>query len=416
MQKSPLYLHNTLSRKKERFESRAPEKVKMFTCGPSIYGDAHIGNYRTFVFEDVLQRYLEYIGFEVERLIPFTDVEDKAIMEARKQERSLRELTGPVEERFRNEAGLLHIKLPEHIPRSSETVDQAAKLIRILLEKGYAYRHGKDIFFNPLKYKGFGRLYGLDMSRWPKKQRRFRRDTYPGQRWNLGDFILWHGSPKNGISWDSEIGRGRPSWNIDDPAAITKHLGTTIDISCGGVDNLFRHHDYNLAVMEAVSGEPFCGTWLHGEHVMADGAKMSKSKGNIVYLTDLLNQGYPAEYVRFFLMETHYREKLNLQKESLRKSAGKLLTLKEMVKKLTGEGLKGRSSFGRAGELVRGIDEKFRERMNDDLNVGAAFEEIRDSMARLMALKGKEGISGESKEELIHTLKKINGVLQILEL
>ena len=416
MQKSPLYLRNTLSGKKERFESREAGKVKIFTCGPSIYGNAHIGNYRTFIFEDVLQRYLEYLGFEVERLIPFTDVEDKAISEAGKQKKTLRELTGPVEERFIDEAACLHIKLPRYIPRSSETVDEAARLIHILLDKGYAYRHGKSIFFDPLKYKGFGRLYGLDMSRWPKEKRRFRKDTYPGQRWNLGDFILWHGTTKDGISWDAEIGRGRPSWNIQDPAAITKHLGTAIDIACGGVDNLFRHHDYNLAVMEAVSGEPFCKTWLHGEHVVVNGVKMSKSKGNIVYLTDLLKQGYPAEYVRFFLMETHYRQRLNLQEETLQKSAGTLLTFREMVKKLTGEGLMGRSSFGRAGELVRGIDEKFRERMNDDLNVGAAFEDIRDSMAQLMALKGKEGISGESKEELIRNLKKINGVLQILKL
>ncbi len=388
----------------------------MFTCGPSIYGNAHIGNYRTFIFEDVLQRYLEYLGFEVERLIPFTDVEDKAITEARKQKKTLRELTDPVEERFINEAKCLHIKLPGYIPRSSETVDQAARLIQILLEKGYAYRHGKNIFFDPLKYEGFGRLYGLDMSQWPKKKRRFRKDTYPGQRWNLGDFILWHGSTKDEISWNTELGDGRPSWNIDDPAAITKHLGTAIDIACGGVDNLFRHHDYNLALMEAASGESFCKTWLHGEHVVVDGAKMSKSKGNIVYLADLLNQGYPPEYVRFFLMETHYKEKLNLREGALEQSAGRLLTCREMVNKLTEKGKEGKSFSHQADERVRGMEKKFRERMNDDLDVGKAFRDIRKDMVQLMTLKQAEGLSEENREELIRTLKKINNVLQILNL
>ena len=414
MQNPSLYLQNTLTRKKELFQSREPGKVKIFTCGPSIYGNAHIGNYRTFIFEDVLQRYLEYLGFEVARIIPFTDVEDKSIKEAKKREISLQELTGPVEKRFRKEAELLRIKLPDYIPRSSETVDQAAKLIQILLDKGYAYRHGNDIFFDPLKYEGFGRLYGLDMSRWPEKKRRFGKDTYPGQRWNLGDFILWHGSAKDEISWNTGLGDGRPSWNIDDPAAITKHLGPTIDIACGGVDNLIRHHDYNLAVMEAVSGESFCRTWLHGEHVVVDGAKMSKSKGNIVYLTDLLKQGYPPAYVRFFLMETHYREKLNLREEALQQSAGRLLTLREMAKKLTGEDSTGSRSSYQAGELVRGIERKFREWMSDDLNVGAAFQEIRNNMVQLMELKQKEEISGEHREELIRALKKIDGVLQVL--
>lgn len=416
MQDSALYLTNTLTRKKERFRSREPGKVKMFTCGPSTYGNAHIGNYRTFIFEDVLQRYLEYLDFEVERVIPFTDVEDKAIVEAQKQKKRLRELTGPVEERFLKEARQLAIKLPPHIPRSSKTVDQAVRLIRILLDKGYAYRHGKDIFFDPLKCKDFGRLYGLDMSRWPKKKRRFRKDTYPGQRWNLGDFILWHGSTKKDMFWDTEIGQGRPSWNIQDPAAITRYLGYAIDIACGGVDNLIRHHDYNLAIMEAISGESFCKFWVHGGHVVADGAKMSKSKGNIVYLTDLLAQGYPAGYVRFFLMDTHYRKKLNLRKEALQKSAGKLLTLREMVGNLTEKDLKVGPSSLQAEELVMGIEKKFLERMNDDLDVRGAFREIREHLVQLMALKGRGEISRKDVEGLSRRLLKIDGVFQVFHL
>ncbi|MEJ2034494.1 MAG: class I tRNA ligase family protein [Deltaproteobacteria bacterium] len=182
LQTAPLYLYNTLTRRKERFASREPGRVKMFTCGPSIYSWPHVGNYRTFLFEDLLQRYLEYLGYRVERVINFTDVEDKSVDEASRQGLSLADLTEPVAECFRKEAALLAIDLPEFIPRSSTSVEEAVRLIRILLEKGYAYWHEGDVFFDPLKYEGFGKLFGLDMSRWPKKKRRFRKDTYPGQR------------------------------------------------------------------------------------------------------------------------------------------------------------------------------------------------------------------------------------------
>ena len=246
-------LTNTLTRKKEIFKPRRDKAVKMFTCGPSIYSRPHVGNYRTFLYEDILQRYLEYLDYRVERLINFTDVEDKSISEAREKGITLGELTNPVAERFFKEAELLKIKLPGHIARSSTSVDAAVRLIRSLLDKGYAYWHGKDVFYDPLKFKGFGKLFGLDMSRWPEKRRRFGKDTYPGQRWNLGDFILWHGYKEKegeGYYWETELGRGRPSWNIQDPAMITKHLGDQIDIACGGVDNLYRHHDYTIAVIE----------------------------------------------------------------------------------------------------------------------------------------------------------------------
>ena len=183
--------------------------------------------------------------------------------------------------------------MPERIPRSSTSVEQAVYLIRKLLEKGCAYRHKGDIFFDPLKFEGFGKLFRLDMSKWPKTRKRFKQDTYPGRRWNLGDFILWHGCRKGDkVCWDTEIGRGRPSWNIQDPAMISETMGYSLDIFCGGIDNLYRHHDYNIAVMESVSGKELSRYWLHGQHVLVGGKKMSKSLHNIVYPEDLLAQGF----------------------------------------------------------------------------------------------------------------------------
>ena len=168
----------------------------------------------------------------------------------------------------------------------------AVDLIERLIDRGHAYRHKDEVFFDPLTYEGFGRLYGLEMDCWPERKIRFRRDTYPGHRWNRGDFILWHKRAKadGDIWWDSAIGQGRPAWNIQDAAMIVKHHGFEIDIHTGGIDNLYRHHDYTLAIMESASGKRFCPWWLHGGHLLVDGKKMSKTKGNVTYVDDLIKK------------------------------------------------------------------------------------------------------------------------------
>ena len=271
-------IYNTMSRSVEQFKSRGKGRVKIFTCGPSIYRRPHIGNYRTFLYEDILVRYLEYQGYEVDRIINFTDVEDKTISEASKEKSSVKDITENAAEFFYREAEDLKIRLPLDIPKSSTSVNEAAMIIARLIEKGYAYRHGDNIFFDPLKKEDFGKLYRLDMSKWPEKKMRFKKDTYNGRRWNRGDFILWHGyTGGDEPFWDTPIGKGRPSWNVQDPAMIVKHLGDQIDINCGGIDNIFRHHDYNIAVMEAYTGKSFANYYMHGEHLFVNGKPMSKA-------------------------------------------------------------------------------------------------------------------------------------------
>ena len=420
---SQLYLTNTLTRKKEAFEPKENKKVKLFTCGPSIYRRLHIGNYRTFLYEDVLHRYLEYLGYQVERIINFTDVEDKAIAEAYKRGVTLEELTTPIARQFIREAGLLRIKLPGHIPRSSEQVDQAVHLIKILLEKGYAYRHGKDIFYDPLTFRGFGRLYGLDMSRWPKRKVHFRKDNYAGQRWNLGDFIIWHGCKKrdrDSYCWKTDIGRGRPAWNIQDPAIVTKHLGYRIDISCGGVDNLYRHHDYLIAVIEAITGQEFAHYWLHGEHLLVNGSKMSKSKGNIIYPEDLIGKGYEARHIRFYLIYGHYREKMNFTPEGFREVSRKLDSLREMARNLTGDipsALPAQSSkteISTHEELIHDLVSLFESNMNDDLQVKGAFDDLYGKLSELMALKMKRNLSWHDGQKIREALEKADSVFQVI--
>lgn len=414
-----LTLHNTMSRKKEKFTPRDPKNVKMFTCGPSIYRRPHLGNYRSFVWEDLLQRYLEYSGYKVSRVINFTDVEDKAIAEAEEAGLSLDQLTDQNAQIFFNEADLLKIKLPNRIPRSSTSVDQAVGLIRILLEKGYAYWDKGDVFFDPLKFEGFGKLFRLDMKQWPKKRRLFRKDTYPGRRWNLGDFILWHGFKEGDkVYWDTEIGRGRPSWNIQDPAMITPELGFEIDISCGGVDNLYRHHDYNIAVIESISGREFAPYWIHGEHLLSNGKKMSKSIGNIVYPEDLIREDSQPRHIRFYLLYGHHRKKMNLTREDLRK---KQLILDGFSN--TVEGLIGAESAGsspgtngpaEAESLLHQIVNGFEAEMNDDLNVKGAFDRVSEAVSKLERVHRDVGLSNSQLRRLEESLRRIDSVLQVI--
>lgn len=413
---SDLFLYNTLTRQKERFTPRKAENiVKMFTCGPSIYNWPHIGNFRTFLFEDILQRYLEYKGYTVERMINFTDIEDKSIHQANKDGVALEALTQPVARSFMEDCARLKISLPETIPRSSTSIEQAVYLTEQLLDKGFAYRHGGDIFYDPLKFKDFGKLYGLDMSRWPKQRTRFYKDTYPGKRWNRGDFILWKARRKEdgNIFWQTSLGEGRPAWNIQDPAMLTQHLGYEIDIWCGGIDNLYRHHDYNIAVTEGVSGKTLSRFWLHCEHVLIRKTKMSKSKGNILYVKDLLNTGYHPRHIRFFLIYTHFQQHIDVNNEHLQLARGKIDTLRDMLVLLE-NGNAAVKNTPAAQILIKEIQSAFERRMNDNLDVKGAFDDVFDNTRQLAKMKATGTLGSEQCRAAVEQLKQIDRVWQVL--
>jgi cysteinyl-tRNA synthetase len=348
------------------------------------------------------------------RVLNFTDIEDKAVEEAEKEGMEVHELTEKVANTFYKETELLNILPPTFNPRSSTSVDQAVFLIKGLLKNDIAYWHENDVFYDPLKFKGFGRLYGLDMTKWPKKKRHFKKDTYSGMRWNLGDFILWHGCEEGEkVCWDKELGSGRPSWNVQDPAMATKYLGFQIDIHCGGIDNLYRHHDYNLAVAEGVSGKKFSNFWLHGAHLLLDGKKMSKSKGNIVYLEDLVSKGYTPEHVRFYLIYGHYRGKMNLTEKRFRESAERLDSLRNMIKEL--KKTKGvKRSSQEVKTILENIKSDFEITMNNDLDVKAAFDSIYESVRKLLELKNQRKLSDSASKRVIDELRLIDEVLQVI--
>ncbi|MFP4643437.1 MAG: class I tRNA ligase family protein [Spirochaetales bacterium] len=393
-----LSLRNTLTGALEAFESREPGVVRIFTCGPSTYRRPHIGNYRSFLYEDLLVRYLEYLGYTVHRVINFTDVEDKTVTEAAARGESIGAVTSRVQEKFFEESELLQLKLPESIPRATESVDEAVRIIQALTQKGYAYEHAGKYYFDASRVKGFGRLFGLDTSRWPSRRVRFGRDTYEGRRWNLGDFVLWHGEEAGGTLpegsvWETEIGRGRPSWNVQDPAMIVSNLGDQIDIQCGGIDNLYRHHDYNIAVMEAYSGREFARYFLHGEHLVVNSEVMSKSKGNVLYPEHILGNGYLPVHLRYFLLHEHYRSKLNFTWEYFGETVARIDRLRNAVAGVIEQIVPDRSRQPDLGLDEPGSEREntaagelrtaFEDSMNADLSAGAAIEAIERFVSQL---------------------------------
>lgn len=409
-----LKLYNTMGRKLEPFTERRTRKVTMFTCGPSVYQKSHIGNFRTFLFEDILVRYLEYLGYTVQRGMNYTDVEDKAIAEAAEQRTSLKQLTGQNIEVFLKEMGVLAIRIPDFLPKASESVEEAVQIIEHLLDRHVAYWHRGNVYFDPLAFPGFGKLYGLDMTKWPKKKIRFHKDTYPGIQWNLGDFIVWHGYKQgDSVYWDTSIGRGRPSWNIQDPSMIVRFFRETLTVYCGGIDNLYRHHDYNLAILESLKDNPgyrfrpMSRFWLHCFHLHVDGQKMSKSKGNIHYIETLQALGYTPAEIRFFLIYSHYRRTLNYSDHAISVTTGKLRSLRRTIGLLT---KKMRPGEDAVSARSRNIKKCFGEHMDNDLDVKQAFDEVYDT---IMQISPSATTPGEAAA-IIGTLKEIDQVLQVL--
>ena len=411
---SNLSFYNSLSKKIDKLDIPISKEIKMFTCGPSIYRKPHIGNYRTFLFEDILQRYLEYMGYNVTRLMNFTDIEDKAIEEAKSKGISVNELTKKIADIFHDEIKLLNIKTPTYIVRSTETVEDAIKIISKLLEKGYAYYYKEDIYFEPIKFKGFGKLYGLDMSKWPKKKIRFKRDNYSNNIWNLGDFILWHSCKDERYPcWDAPIGRGWPAWNAQDPGIILHVLGKKVDICCGGIDNRLMHHDYNIAIMESYSGEDFCPYWLHGHHLFVNGKKMSKRKNNILYIEDLLQKGYTTREIRFFLIYSHYSERMNFTFYKFEKASKKLNEFSEMINYIVAIN-NIQNSSSEVSRLIEDLSHEFEENMSNDLNVKKAFDRVHEITKTLYSLKKKNRISDNDSEIISTKIHKIDEVLKVI--
>ena len=407
-----LNLFNTLTRRKESFIPIEEGKVRLYTCGPTVYNYAHIGNFRAFLFEDLLKRWLNHYGFKVTHVMNITDVDDKTIKGSQKQGIPLQQYTAHYTEAFFDDIKALNMKLADFYPRATEHIPEMTALIQKLMGKGYAYR-GEDgsVYFAINKFPDYGKLSHINI-RELKAGARVRQDEYAKEE--AQDFALWKAwSAEDGAAfWETEFGKGRPGWHVECSAMSMRYLGETFDIHCGGVDNIFPHHENEIAQSESATGKPFANYWLHNEHLLVEGRRMAKRFGNYYTLRDLLVKGYAREAIRFLLLSTHYRQQFNFTFEGLEAAKSAVERLRNLVRRLREANGVGNDS--NVVDLVSQVEVDFESAMNDDLNIGVAlaalFDFVRDINALLDADKIKRQ-EAETVEKLITSIDDVLGVI-----
>lgn len=405
--------YNTITRQKETFTPLESGKVRMYTCGPTVYDYAHIGNYRTFIFEDLLRRYLEYRGFEVDQAMNLTDVDDNTIRRSRERQISLTELTDEFKSAFHADLNTLNMQAAQHYPEATNYIAEMIDMIKKLEAKGFTYTT-KDgsVFFSIGKYEQYGKLANLN----PEEMisgGRVADDSY--EKEGARDFALWKGyKPEDGdVRWESPWGPGRPGWHIECSVMSTELLGAHFDIHCGGVDNIFPHHENELAQSVCATGDAFVNYWLHSEYLLVDNKKMSKSLNNFYTLRDLLDQGYPAEAIRWMLITTHYRQKLNFSVSRLEEAQKAVNRLREFNVKLKTYEADGGDD---AQDHIAGAKADFTRAMDDDLNISgglaAIFELVRWGNRSMV----EGALSATGAQKIIGLLKGFDHVLGVLKM
>ncbi len=383
----------------------------MYTCGPTVWNYAHIGNLRTFVFEDLLRRYLKFKGYKVTQVMNITDVEDNIIKGMKRFGKSLKELTAYYEQAFREDLASLNIEPAEVYPRATEHIGDMVKLINTLVKKGYAYR-GEDgsYYYDISKFKKYGALSGMDPSQL-KRGARVAKDHY--EKGEANDFALWKAwDPDDGeVYWETELGKGRPGWHIECSAMSMKYLGDEFDIHTGGVDNRFPHHENEIAQSEAATGRTFVRYWLHSEFLNIRGSEMHKSVGNVVYLRDLLKDGWDPLAIRLFLLSARYRDPVDLTDRSLEQAEAQASRLQEFVTRLKSIDRKGEDKVS----LPEGLLARFEEAMDDDLNTSEALSVIFGFVKKVNAMIDEGALSKAGAARVLGALGRINSVLGVLK-
>ncbi len=339
----PIKFYNSLTGRKQVFKPLNNHTAKIYTCGPTVYNFAHLGNLRTYIFEDILRRTIKLSGLRILHVMNITDIDDKIIKAVIQSGKTLEEVTLPFEKRFFEDTAKLNIEKPEKTPRATEHIKEIIALNKKLIKSGYAYveRDG-SVYFSIAKFKNYGKLSHPDLSG-QRSAARTSADEY--EKNEAKDFALWKTAKSGEPSWDSPWGRGRPGWHIECSAMAMKYLGDTLDIHAGGVDNMFPHHDNEIAQSEAVTGKIFSRFFMHGEHLLVDGAKMAKSAGNFYILGDLEAKGYSPLAFRYLCLQTHYRAKMNFTWESLESAKKTLENIKQIARSAKNESQNRRNSI-----------------------------------------------------------------------
>ena len=414
----PVKLYNSLGRRLEELEPLDPGHVRLYTCGPTVYDRAHIGNLRTFVFEDVLRRALKFFGYRVTQAMNLTDVEDKIIAAALDAGVDIGDFTAPHVTSFFEDLSALRIERVEHYPRATGHIDEMIAMVEQLLEEGYAYRADDSVFFRIAADADYGKLSGIDLDQ-VRRGARVQSDEYGKE--DARDFVLWKGAKEGEPAWASPWGPGRPGWHIECSAMSQKYLGTTFDIHCGGVDNLFPHHENEIAQSESANGSPLARYWLHSEHLTVDGEKMSKSLGNCHTLGDLDGKGLPARSIRYLLISVHYRQQLDFTFAKVAEAERALKRIDDMRFRLAHEAEQACGTVcGTAADTapleaaVAGFEAAFAAALADDLNtsaaLGAVFRFVHDVNGII-----DRGLPAGARDRVEGALERADEVLAVLD-
>ncbi len=405
-----LRLRDTLSGETRPFEPLEPGRVRIYSCGPTVYGPAHIGNFRSFLFADLLVRYLRYRGLDVTWAMNLTDIDDKIIRGAAAAGITTGELADRYIARFRADADALGMVTPDVLPRATEHIPRIASLITTLIEGGHAYRTDDgSIFFRIASWPAYGRLARLD----PAAMRvgeRVEADEYGKD--DVRDFALWKGPKPGEPSWDTEVGPGRPGWHIECSAMSMAHLGPSFDIHTGGVDLVFPHHEDEIAQSEAATGQPFVGTWLHCAHLRMGGEKMAKSTGNIASVAELIAAGVSPRALRYALISVHYRAPLNYGDESLVAAAAAVERIDALLAALAAYRDDGPDD-ATLPALLDMIRSGFEAGMDDDLNVSAALAAVFDGVRELNRRIDARSLSTDDAARATGLIRDLDQVLGI---
>jgi len=383
----------------------------MYTCGPTVYNFAHIGNFRTFMFEDLLRRYLKFKGFKVDQVMNITDIDDKIIRDSIKQGKKLHEFTEPYTRAFFEDIETLGMEKADHYPQATEYIPQMVEIVKKLKERGLAYEVDGNYYFKISAFKDYGKLAHLDMEGL-KPGARVAADEYAKD--SVSDFALWKAwDEKDGdIFWETDIGKGRPGWHLECSAMSMNILGEHFDIHTGGVDNIFPHHENEIAQSEGATGHKFVNYWMHSEHLIVEGKKMSKSLGNYYTLRDILNKGYSGKAVRYVLIATHYRQQLNFTFEGLDAARNALERFNDFIANL--EQYTGGKSNGTAGSIFEKMEKDFEEALDDDLNISGALGAVFDFIRDINRLKAEDKLSAAERDKALALVKKFDTVLNFI--
>jgi cysteinyl-tRNA synthetase len=409
-----LKVFNTLTRKVQTFKPIKKGQVGLYTCGPTVYNFAHIGNFRSYIFADLLKRYLKYSGFKVKHVMNITDVDDKTIRDSQQAKQTLKEFTNYYLKAFIEDINSLNIQMPDILPKATEHISEIVALVKKIDKNGYCYTSDQSVYFDISKFTGYGKLAQLDKQdlKHNADGRLNISDEYEKEQ--INDFALWKAwRPEHGkVFWDTEIGKGHPGWHIECSAMSMKYLGENFDIHTGGVDLIFPHHTNEIAQSEAATKKKFVNYWMHNEHLLVQGKKMSKSLGNFYTLRDLADKGYNLLLMRFILLKTHYRKILNFSPEDFKEAESAAVKLLDFLINLEAIKNKSKNKFDIKGEILKSRND-FKKSMDDDLNISLGLASLFNFVNQINKVMPQLNL--KQAQEIKKYLLEVDSVLGFIE-